>query len=86
MAIRVVSSSNDGKSIKMSEMKPMQGGVVVDDRYTNYLGDYVLRTQSKDKFEVMNLSDPQPGYSWRCESNLKIRLLKGPVTIEIDGR
>ena len=85
MAVRVVTKNKDGRVVKMKDMKPLQGGIIVSDGYT-YKGHYVMRTQSNDVFEVMDLSDPQPGYCFTGEPDLMVRILESPITVEIDGR
>ncbi len=49
--------------IKMRDMKPMDVGVVVQ-KGSSYRDHIVMRTQSEDSFEVMDLTDPEEGNGW----------------------
>jgi hypothetical protein len=73
------------KIIPMSQMQPLQVGVIVVDDPT-YEGHYVMRTQSAHRFEVMNLSKPSPDFCWTNDGcTLKVRLLRKDekVTLEL---
>ena len=90
MGIEIIQNNNyeDKSIIRMSEMKPLQVGIIVDDTRPQLNDTYVMRTASWDKPEVMNLS--QPGYD-KCwvspgYNSLKIRLLKEPLILKIDNR
>lgn len=62
-----------GNIIEMKYMEPLEVGIVVDD--IMYGGDYVMRTASYDKFEVMNISNARRCKCWCNYPTLKVRLL-----------
>ena len=70
--------------VPMSEMKPLQVGIIVDKRYPDYKYHYVMRTASYTKFEVMDLTKPCRDGCW-CMSNavIKVRLLNPGVSITV---
>ena len=74
-------------TVKMRNMKPMQVGVVVtDDCKQGYIGRYVMRTASTEKFEVMDLSKPGQNKCWTGNPNLEVRLLEEGESITLTLR
>lgn len=75
----------DNMVIPMSQMMPMQVGIIVDDIFK---GNYVLRTQNSAQFEIINLSMPTVDNCWDSKScNIKVRLL-GPgesITVKLSN-
>lgn len=68
------SEKNNG-IIPMSQMKPMQVGIIVDDSYN---GNYVMRTQNSTQFEIINLSKPNIDGCWdNDDCPIRVRLF-GP--------
>jgi hypothetical protein len=64
---------NEAASICMYELKPMEIAVIIE--ACSYKGDYVMRSQSVDAGEVINLSNPIPGMNWGLDSSLLVRKL-----------
>lgn len=58
--------------IPMAHMKPLQLGQIV--HHPDYGGHYVMRTQSLNHVEVINLTNPLPACGW---SGLKAN--EGPM-------
>jgi hypothetical protein len=79
----MITIRNKSNIIRMDEMKPLQVGVV---HSSQYKGIYVLRTASVDKFEVMNLSDPQADECWLDSTNQMVRLLDADESLTIELR
>jgi hypothetical protein len=51
--------------VLMKDMKPLEIGRIVTSKITHcYSGEIVMRTASKDKFEVMSLSHPAIDHCW----------------------
>jgi hypothetical protein len=71
-----------GNPIPMREMEPCQIAIIDDTEWNGYI---VMRTESLDKFEVMNLSHPWPGGCWDDGSAMLVRPLpKGSkITLEV---
>jgi len=72
--------NENAKTILMSEMKPLQVGIIVDTRYPKYHLDYVMRTASTEQFEVIDLSRGREGACWTDSSHdtyidIKVKLL-----------
>ena len=84
MSIKLLDEAPAGATIKMSELKPLQGAVIVDFT-SSHRGEVILRTASTNRFEAMCLSDPRPGNSWTTGCNLLVAPLAGPLVMQIDG-
>lgn len=69
--IEIVNVNNNSETVKMSEMKPGQIGIIVDH---NYNGEYVMRTFSQHHFEVMMLNCND---GWSTRNDIRVRLF-GP--------
>ena len=61
-----------GTVIEMCDMRPLQFGVIVGNSYKGHL---VMRTAAKSKFEVMDISNPEPDGWWNEVATLKVALL-----------
>ena len=59
---------------KMSEMLPLEVGIITSDIIRSYVGRFVMRTQSTEHFEVMDLSDMSSDCNWSMRKNQSIRL------------
>lgn len=68
---------NKPTAILMKDMEPCQMG------FCEYEGEQklVMRTASKSKFEVMNLTDFSPNKCWDHFCTLQVTLVTEPVTV-----
>lgn len=59
--------------VSMADMEPLQVGIIVSGGNN---GHVVIRNADRDRFEVLDLSDPGPNSCWldRCMT-VKVRLL-----------
>lgn len=73
----------DNTFIEMYKMEPLQVGELVDSSYKP-LGEYVIRTSSTDRVEVMNLSSPGPDSCWTDDLSTVVRLLKPGEKIVVE--
>jgi hypothetical protein len=76
--------------IEMKDMKPLQVGIIVDVPSGDYHNHYVMRTASREKFEVMNLTNAGVGHCWTLLGQdviFKVRLLGigEKITIELSN-
>lgn len=55
---------NKDESIFMSELRPMEVGVIINQSGCNYVGDIVMRTQITGHIEIMNLTRPRADNCW----------------------
>ena len=81
------SGAQDIVTIPMGNMKPLQVGKIVGGCRD---GQYVMRTQCADYFEVMNLSDSGRDHCWSNlgrGNGLKVKLLghNESVTLKISN-
>lgn len=78
---RLTQSPKTACMIPMSEIKPLDIGIVVQEGdYNNFV---VLRTASTSKFEVMSLTAPRPDFCWTTNSPLLVRLLEPGESITL---
>lgn len=81
MSTTTVKIEQEGKVISMSEMKPCEVAKIVDERHH---GNIVMRTQSSEVFEVMNLTNFKKDRCWSSPScPLKVQLLNAEITVKI---
>ena len=65
---------------EMSEMQPLEVCVITDGHYT---GEIVMRSASKDTFEVFSISNPSPAFCWESCS-LEVTPYKGDsITLQL---
>jgi len=78
-------SDKHGEGIPMNKMQPLQIAVIIDRDYPEYFGHYVLRTASKDTFEVVDLSVWEPNYCWTDnDADLRVKLLERDKKLVIE--
>lgn len=88
--IRIIKEKKDYKDrpIKMSELKPLQAGIVLGEG-SSQDGHLVMRTACYMDFEVMDLTEPYPDSCWDLQRarEYTVRLLKPGETylLEISG-
>jgi len=86
MSIRILSNDNtqEIKTVPMNQLKPLQAGIIVDGgRYNNHV---VIRTASKETFEVMDLTRSTADRCWNdIRVDTPIKLLDTPIIIKIDS-
>jgi len=70
--------ASEPEYIKMSDMKPLDIGVTRETSRT------VMRTASRSKFEVMDLSIPSPGSCWGRDCGMLVKLLKSGTKITLE--
>jgi hypothetical protein len=70
--VTVVSPKEDYAIKPMSEMEPCDICQVAEN-FSDYLGDYVMRTQSTGRFEVMDLTNFNKNCCWEGEPILKVK-------------
>lgn len=68
--------------IQMCNMKPLQVGRIVEKYDKNY-GNLVMRTASRDNFEIMDLSCPGEGECWTTLEHISVELLPPGEAVEI---
>jgi hypothetical protein len=78
-----VLSDKDENVVEMRNMKPMQIGKILPTE--PYAGDIVMRTQSTDTFEVMNLTNYADNTCWTHKPTIKVRLYTKPKTIIVSN-
>ena len=61
-----ISNKEKSEYVKMSKMKPYDVAVIKTPG--SYYGEVVMRTASLNKFEVMNLSNPEDDSCWDIEA------------------
>ena len=62
------------KIIAMWDMKPLQIGRIVETGF-EHNGEFVMRTASTDKFEIMSLSKPKENGCWTYSCEFEVELL-----------
>ena len=72
--IKIIKTEAQGTPVKMCDMKPFEVGVI-EDTDTCENGSIVMRTASRDKFEVMILSSPGLDRCWTHKTDVNVRLL-----------
>jgi len=80
--IEVVDKENKQDFIDAEDMRPLQIGIITHG-LANYIGNYVMRTASKDVFELMDLTNAGENKCWGLPCSLKIRLLGEGESITI---
>ena len=66
-------NDRDDRVIRMMDMEPLQLGVIVDDFNCN--NTVVMRTASRDKIEIIDLSEPEANGCWTIKAcPLMVRL------------
>jgi len=82
-----VNKKEDSRIVPMSDMKPGQVGITVNEALNIYKNHYVMRTTSTPNFEVMDLSDPRPNACWTKPNPTKVRLLNPDekITLELSN-
>jgi len=79
--VKIEKEGKEEKVIPMSEMKPCEVGIILD---ADYHGNIVMRTQSSEVFEVMNLTNFKEGECWSSpKCPLKVQLLNAEITVKI---
>jgi hypothetical protein len=84
--IEILQQPKTTPTILMSEMEPLEIGVIVSSENTfgNYEGHYVMRTASESHFEVMDLTKGEVGGCWTIPSmSIEVRLLEQGESITI---
>lgn len=79
--LKVKRTGGTQQLINVEDMECLQIGIVQEGKYHNNI---VMRNQSPDKFELINLSNPIPGYCWSdTPPPFKVRLLSKnePLTL-----
>ncbi len=70
--------------IDMCDMAPLDVGRITDCETNHYSGHIVLRTANRERFEVMDLTQPGPGMCWDdSNGTMKVRLLEPGEAIAI---
>ena len=71
MSLKIIENKGQKSTIvAMGSMKPLQVGKLTDGS-----GDYVMRTQDSENFEVMNLSECRIDECWDKPNDLQVRFL-----------
>lgn len=61
--------------IPMSEMNPLDIGILADNSPMQDLGNTVMRLEDEDDFKVINLSRPEVNAYWPKDNWRKVRIL-----------
>ena len=81
--LRIKEQPKEADVIPMSEMKPLQVGVVVGGVYS---GTTVFRTKSDRKFEIVGIHPDGTIHSWTekpCTTNVKLLPPGEKITLEL---
>ena len=66
--------------ISMSEMKPCDIGIIQEE---SFIGHLVMRTSSKSKFEVIDLSSFRPDNCWIDKPDILVKLIPQNTSVTI---
>jgi hypothetical protein len=78
-----VNFKEEPKLIQAREMQPMQIGMICDEMAGINEGHIVMRTQSRSKFELMNLSNPKTDRCWTNRPTFMVELLQDGQSITL---
>ena len=83
--IRIIEQKKETnpKTIPMSEMKPLQVGMIITDGLS-CTGHYVMRTAHSFRREVMDISDPGTGMCWEDGDGIQVCLLGAGESIILE--
>lgn len=85
--IKIKTKKIDKRFIPMSEMKPMQIGTIIShpDNPNMYWDHVVMRTQSLEKFEIMDLSTMCPDKCWLYKNSTMVDIwpVGSTITLEV---